>query len=830
MMNTPRNQPRQENTPPPPRSVASTTLFQSLLANPQVRQLLGIAVVFLAVYVGGALLSAFTSLLTDQSVIEALREESLLEAGKQVDNFMGLFGAILSYYLIFRWFGVAAFLLPALMAMGGTALARGNTPKRFWWWISTGVFFLFWLSLLFGYIVKVSDAPKLAFWCGGIGYGLAGMFDSLFGAATLLALLLSITLFGYFNRWNQLLKPKEKATENFAPEASEKSRLDDLKPESEDEPNLGAISPEFFTDEDESPAEAVAEKEDEETEETNDTEDDFAESKEEDFLANTPKETLGNTPKSGEAQEEIFAEVPENKPLEQENEPSEMPEVTPEATPEESLDEDDPDAVMEAYVKRRSAPDFFDEDVPEHKVDELQNPPEEEEHIPTESERIAALYEAEEFINPPAYLENYHFPSPELLLEHGGDDPMADRKKLEEELEESMRVIQKTLENFRVGISQITAEVGPTVTLYEIVPSEGVKISQIRNLEDDIALNLRAIGIRIIAPMPGRGTIGIEVPNKHPETVSLKPLILAESFTNSRKTLPVVLGKTISNEIFIADLAKMPHLLIGGATGQGKSVGLNVILTSLLYKKHPGELKIVLIDPKKVEFSLYSKLERHFLAKLPEADEAVATDPGDAVQVLESLCMEMDQRYELLKNSDCRQISEYNKKFKEGRLNLRDGHRFMPHVVVVIDELADLMITGGKAVEKPIARLAQLARAIGIHLVVATQRPSVNVITGVIKANFPARMAFRVSSKIDSRVILDATGAEQLIGRGDMLLSNGSEIIRLQCAFMDTPEVENVCDFIEQQEHYAEAYPLPTLKNNEEEEEMDKLPGDDLFS
>ncbi|MBC8464209.1 MAG: DNA translocase FtsK, partial [Bacteroidetes bacterium] len=355
----------------------------------------------------------------------------------------------------------------------------------------------------------------------------------------------------------------------------------------------------------------------------------------------------------------------------------------------------------------------------------------------------------------------------------------------------------------------ISATVGPTITLYEIVPVAGVRISKIKNLEDDIALSLAALGIRIIAPIPGRGTIGIEVPNQNPATVSMKTVLASDKFQNADMELPIAMGKTISNETFVADLAKMPHLLMAGATGQGKSVGLNAILASLLYKKHPSQVKFVLVDPKKVELTLFNKIERHFLAKLPDSEEAIITDTKKVVNTLNSLCIEMDDRYEILKNAQCRNIVEYNKKFIARKLNPNDGHRYLPYIVLVIDEFADLIMTAGKEVETPIARLAQLARAIGIHLIVATQRPSVNVITGIIKANFPARIAFRVTSKIDSRTILDSGGADQLIGRGDMLIALGSELTRVQCAFIDTPELEKVTDFIGNQRAYPEAFLLP---------------------
>jgi S-DNA-T family DNA segregation ATPase FtsK/SpoIIIE len=423
--------------------------------------------------------------------------------------------------------------------------------------------------------------------------------------------------------------------------------------------------------------------------------------------------------------------------------------------------------------------------------------------------------------DPTLELSKYVFPTLDLLDEH-------DTRKQEidmEEIQRSKDMIIQTLENYKIGISSIKASVGPTVTLYEIVPAPGVKISKIKNLEDDIALSLAALGIRIIAPIPGKGTIGIEVPNKNPEMVPMRSVLASKKFQDCDFQLPVILGKTISNEIFVADLAKMPHLLMAGATGQGKSVGLNSILVSLLYKKHPAYVKFVLVDPKKVELTLFNKIERHFLAKLPGDGEAIITDNHKVINTLNSLCVEMDNRYKLLQDALVRNIIEYNNKFLARKLNPNDGHRFLPYIVVVIDEVADLMMTAGKEIETPIARLAQLARAIGIHLILATQRPSVNVITGMIKANFPARIAFRVSSKIDSRTILDANGADQLIGRGDLLYSGGNEVIRLQCPFVDTPEVERIVDFIGEQRAFPTAYVLPEVK-----EEGGVLSGDGLDS
>ncbi len=433
---------------------------------------------------------------------------------------------------------------------------------------------------------------------------------------------------------------------------------------------------------------------------------------------------------------------------------------------------------------------------------------EEEEHE-TENLSDKLVKDFGEF-DPTLELSNFKFPTFNLLKQYNETisiDP--------EELEANKDRIVETLKNYKIGIAEIKATVGPTITLYEIVPDAGIRISKIKNLEDDIALSLSALGIRIIAPIPGKGTIGIEVPNKKSTIVSMHSVISSKKFQDSPMELPIALGKTISNETFVVDLAKMPHLLMAGATGQGKSVGLNAVLTSLLYKKHPAEVKFILVDPKKVELTLFNKIERHYLAKLPDVEEAIITDTTKVVHTLNSLCIEMDNRYDLLKAAMVRNIKEYNTKFKSRKLNPNDGHQFLPYIVLVIDEFADLIMTAGKEVETPIARLAQLARAIGIHLIVATQRPSVNVITGIIKANFPARIAFRVTSKIDSRTILDAGGADQLIGRGDLLYTAGNDINRIQCAFVDTPEVEKITDFIGSQKAYPEAYLLPEYVGEE---------------
>jgi len=432
----------------------------------------------------------------------------------------------------------------------------------------------------------------------------------------------------------------------------------------------------------------------------------------------------------------------------------------------------------------------------------LHTPPEDEEDSePLEKYGIETPYD------PYLDLPNYVFPTLDLLEDYGMKN--VDNSKQTDELMANKKLIENTLKSFGVEIAQIKATIGPTVTLYEIIPAAGVRISKIQNLENDIALSLAALGIRIIAPIPGKGTIGIEVPNLNKQIVPMKVMLDSSNFKDTKFDLPVALGKTIQNECFVADLAKMPHLLMAGATGQGKSVGLNAMIASLLYKKHPADLKFVMVDPKKVELTLYNKIERHYLAKLPNVEDAIITDTKKVVNTLNSLCLEMDTRYNLLKDAQVKGIKEYNAKFVSRRLNPNEGHRYLPYIVLVVDEFADLIMTAGKEVELPIARLAQLARAIGIHLIIATQRPSVNIITGTIKANFPARIAFRVTSKIDSRTILDSGGADQLIGKGDMLLSTGNELIRLQCALIDTPEIEKVAEFIGEQRGYPEAYELP---------------------
>ena len=493
--------------------------------------------------------------------------------------------------------------------------------------------------------------------------------------------------------------------------------------------------------------------------------------------------------------------------------------------PEEELSEEptaDPIVESKDEFTSNSADDIADEDDLELKIEDT---PQEEK---VDKNKQKEHYGINEPFDPRLDLRDYVFPKIDFLNKYGEGDKTEVSK---EDLEKSKNMIVQTLNNYKIGIASIKATIGPTVTLFEIVPEAGVRISKIKNLEDDIALSLAALGIRIIAPIPGKGTIGIEVPNKKPEIVSMYSAINSAKFRNSDAALPVCLGKTISNEVFVADLAKMPHLLMAGATGQGKSVGLNAIIVSLLYRKHPAELKFVMVDPKKVELTLYQTIERHYLAKLPGEGEAIITDNKQVITTLNSLCVEMDERYALLQSALVRNIKEYNAKFIKRKLNPEEGHKFLPYIVVIIDEVADLIMTAGKEVEHPIGRIAQLARAIGIHLILATQRPSVNIITGTIKANFPARIAFRVSSKIDSRTILDGNGADQLIGKGDMLYSTGSDMIRLQCPFVDTPEVDTITAFIGNQRGYPDAHLLPEVREDSDAEvsDFDANDRDSLF-
>jgi len=709
----------------------------------------------------------------DQSVVEAFfdQNETVKSLGQEAGNWMKLLGALVAHRLIFSWFGIAAFLIPPLLFLFGYKVIWGKALVKLSRAISFSLFFLIWVSLLMGSMIKGDESiSEWSFYSGGLGYQLSIFFDNLLGYGTILFLAFTLLVFViFFFNITEILSFKK------TPAVTD--------PE-DDTPFLASDLDEEFP--------VNQEVEDNEPVENIDSETELK-----DWVVSLKEE---KEEKEAEMAQEALAAIEEpqeevSEPIDQAKESADMAlelEVTP---------------VNKPIPKALDAEPTFEVEI---------------------NEKAEKLVEIAGHYDPTLDLPKYQFPRVDMLREYSTGKISVTK----EELQANKDKIVETLTNFKIGISSIKATIGPTVTLYEIVPEAGVKISKIKNLEDDIALSLAALGIRIIAPIPGKGTIGIEVPNKNKEMVSMKSVISTEKFMNSDMALPIGFGKTISNEVFVADLAKMPHLLMAGATGQGKSVGLNVILASLLYKKHPSQLKFVLVDPKKVELTLFNKIERHYLAKLPDNEEPIITDTKKVINTLNSLCIEMDQRYDLLKDAACRNIKEYNQKFVDRKLNPEKGHKFLPYIVLVIDELADLMMTAGKEVETPIARLAQLARAIGIHLVVATQRPSVNVITGIIKANFPARLSFRVTSKVDSRTILDSGGADQLIGQGDMLLSMGSDIIRLQCAFLDTPEVDEICDFIGSQKGYETAYLLPEFTGDEVDAntgDVDLSDRDDLF-
>jgi S-DNA-T family DNA segregation ATPase FtsK/SpoIIIE len=759
-----------------PRSKEPSFSFSNFISDRRFKLTIGLITMVFAMVMGAAFLSYFWSGRADQSTVESLWKVSLSDSGRDVQNWMGIFGAFFAYLFIYKWFGIASFLLLPLMFQYGYfwVTERKLFSERNY---ALGMmFWLFWLSTLFGYIALFFEGRNSwSFLCGGIGFELAMLFNSIFGAATVLVLLLALGIYAVFyydiNKIDALkgrLEAASSSTSSFA--ASFKKTTQKPYDDSND-----------FLKEKQPRQNPFAKKDTTQANQTNLNQNGGI----------IVDETQIKDNQNGKSEFEFNLQPPNVKT--NPTKPILMPKLG-----EPSFSVDDRTDFNEATVPTNQLI-FQDEE-----FTESQNP----------ADKVPA-YIRFGLYDPKLDLMKYVYPELELL-----HPPIQNKLRVtREELEANKEKIVETLSHFNISIDTIKATVGPTVTLYEIVPQAGIKISKIKNLEDDIALSLSALGIRIIAPIPGRGTIGIEVPNKNREVVPASSVFSTEKFQKSDYELPIVLGKTISNEVFVADLAKMPHLLMAGATGQGKSVGLNIILTSLLYKKHPSELKLVLVDPKKVELTLFNRIEKHFLAMLPNSEEAIITDTKKVVHTLNSLCIEMDIRYGLLKDAACRNIKEYNEKFTKRMLNPNEGHRYLPYIVLVIDELADLMMTAGKEVETPIARLAQLARAIGIHLIVATQRPSVNVITGIIKANFPARLSFKVASKVDSRTILDTGGADQLIGQGDMLLSNGSDIIRLQCAFVATDEVEKICDHIGKQQGYATPYLLPEFEDENGEQE-----------
>ncbi|MBX0333136.1 DNA translocase FtsK [Pontibacter sp. HSC-14F20] len=744
----------------------------AFLTDRRFKLFIGFSFLLIAFFMTIAFVSYLFTGQADQSVVESVQGTGLKESGQEAENWLGLFGAWVSHYFIYDLLGIGAFfLIPIAFFAGSRIVFRWKTISMSYV-LGLSTFSMLWLSLTLGYIVLTTNTiGKLGFLGGGIGIETATWLSSLigWGSGLLLGFLLLIFLVFFFNITSfNWSKPAAEGDGDVEIERGSASSLRDVVHGSARNINHNA-DPTASLD---------------------------AEEEEDLYLAEEEEEAINRA---------LEMELSSLKP-----EPPKP--ATPALAPTLELD-------IETELEEELAEAEFDTAEGEEELDlQIEKTPEEE----------AADVLATENYDPTLDLARYQYPTIDLLNDYGATKVSVTK----EELEANKDKIVATLGHYNIGIASIKATIGPTVTLYEIVPDAGVRISKIKNLEDDIALSLAALGIRIIAPIPGKGTIGIEVPNTKKEMVSIKSILSTEKFMKSEMDLPIAFGKTITNEVFITDLAKMPHLLMAGATGQGKSVGLNAILTSLLYKRHPSQLKFVLVDPKKVELSLFNKIERHFLAKLPDTDEAIITDTKKVVNTLNSLCMEMDMRYDLLKDAGCRNLKEYNRKFVERKLNPKKGHKFMPYIVLVIDELADLMMTAGKEVETPIARLAQLARAIGIHLVVATQRPSVNVITGIIKANFPARISFKVTSKIDSRTILDAGGADQLIGQGDMLFSIGSDMIRIQCAFVDTPEVDRICDFIGEQQGYSDAYLLPEFVGDEsgnEKADFDSSSKDPMF-
>ena len=720
----------------------------ALFRSETVHFVIGLVLVIFSVYLLLAFSSFFFTGAADQSIIDGGSAQELISTNNGVKNYAGSRGAQLASYLINDCFGVSSFLILVFLAVAGLKLMRVRVVRLWKWFIGCSLM-LVWFSVFFGFVFVDQYKDSFLYLGGMHGYNVSNWLVSQVGVPGVwLLLLVTAICFLIYLSARTVIWLRRLFSLSF------------LKRKEKAESVLGETPEEFKT------SWGAKEK------------------------AAAPTPEAAEPEKVLEKEEEIATE---------EEEPESLNEITLDLggsdgkiKPAKSADED-VTMTFETPVPEPMPP-FREQPVEKEPAFQVEKA-EEEEYVGTEKEPY----------NPRLDLENYHYPTIDLMKHYDDNGPTID---MVEQNANKDKIIN-TLRSFGIEISTIKATVGPTVTLYEITPEQGVRISKIRGLEDDIALSLSALGIRIIAPIPGKGTIGIEVPNSNPKIVSGQSIIGSKKFQESTYDLPIALGKTITNEVFMVDLCKMPHVLVAGATGQGKSVGLNAIITSLLYKKHPAELKFVLVDPKKVEFSIYSVIEHHFLAKLPDGEDAIITDVTKVVQTLNSICVEMDTRYDLLKAAHVRNIKEYNEKFINRRLNPEKGHKFMPYIVVVIDEFGDLIMTAGKDVELPIARIAQLARAVGIHMIIATQRPTTNIITGTIKANFPARIAFRVSAMVDSRTILDRPGANQLIGRGDMLFLQGADPVRVQCAFIDTPEVAEITKFIARQQSYPTAFYLP---------------------
>ncbi|WP_026751958.1 DNA translocase FtsK [Sediminibacterium sp. C3] len=792
-----------KKTPPPPDPEElnpdkdATVSVAEVVKDERTEKIIGSACLLLA----GFLFIAFTSYLftwqEDQDKVQQFGVQIFSTDDVRVNNLLGVLGAYISHSLWYNGFGLASYLFCTVFFVIGVNLLFGKKVFRL---LRNGKYVLVGLvvfSMASAFITKGAEFS----WGGAVGEYLNEWMEKWIGRMGTGALLL-LTVFSYFIwRFNPVFSlPEWKWNSHAAP--------DDTMVR-----NLAA--------DDELPEVALDHTEENDSSFTNESHDNNPD--EEDALVS--KNKLKNEASTISVIMPA-AEQPGN-PMHRfdmvEKEPdSDDDSMNLSLEPTDLSEEENAAEVNDELTEEQEEwlDDEEEEEEEEEESDNLELEIKDQPELVTEAEAesiAATVGSLSTKYDVTLDLKNYKYPGLDLLETHGSEKIVHDPA----ELETNKNQIIATLKNYDIAIQRIAATVGPTVTLYEIVPAPGVRISRIKNLEDDIALSLAALGIRIIAPIPGKGTIGIEVPNVRKTVVSMKTLLASEKFQNSNFSLPIAIGKKIDNDNFIVDLATMPHLLMAGATGQGKSVGLNAILVSLLYKKHPSQLKFVLVDPKKVELSLYRVIEKHFLAKLPGEEESIITDTKKVVYTLNALCIEMDNRYDLLKEAGCRNIKEYNEKFTARKLNPEKGHQYLPFIVLVVDEFADLIMTAGKEVEMPIARLAQLARAIGIHLIIATQRPSVNIITGTIKANFPARIAFKVSSKIDSRTILDAGGAEQLIGKGDMLVSYNGEITRLQCAFVDTPEVDAVCDFIGNQKGYPQAFLLPEYTDEKDMEGRD---------
>ena len=720
----------------------------ALFRSETVHFVIGLVLGIFSVYLLLAFTSFFFTGAADQSIIDGGSAQELISTNNGVKNYAGSRGAQLASYLINDCFGVSSFLILVFLAVAGLKLMRVRVVRLWKWFIGCSLM-LVWFSVFFGFVFVDQYKDSFLYLGGMHGYNVSNWLVSQVGVPGVwLLLLVTAICFLIYLSARTVIWLRRLFSLSF------------LKRKEKVESVQGETPEEFKT------SWGAKEK------------------------AAAPTPEAAEPEKVLEKEEEIAIEEEEDEPL---NEITlDLGGSDGKIKPAKSADED---VTMTFETPApEPVPPFREQPVEKEPAFQVEKA-EEEEYVGTEKEPY----------NPRLDLENYHYPTIDLMKHYDDNGPTID---MVEQNANKDKIIN-TLRSFGIEISTIKATVGPTVTLYEITPEQGVRISKIRGLEDDIALSLSALGIRIIAPIPGKGTIGIEVPNSNPKIVSGQSIIGSKKFQESTYDLPIALGKTITNEVFMVDLCKMPHVLVAGATGQGKSVGLNAIITSLLYKKHPAELKFVLVDPKKVEFSIYSVIEHHFLAKLPDGEDAIITDVTKVVQTLNSICVEMDTRYDLLKAAHVRNIKEYNEKFINRRLNPEKGHKFMPYIVVVIDEFGDLIMTAGKDVELPIARIAQLARAVGIHMIIATQRPTTNIITGTIKANFPARIAFRVSAMVDSRTILDRPGANQLIGRGDMLFLQGADPVRVQCAFIDTPEVAEITKFIARQQGYPTAFYLP---------------------